>query len=85
MVVLAFYFNNVCDCDCHVIIGFNRPFNLHPIFSFLKMVDFLVNVYKVENVNVGRQVVKKRQNLVNVVCEWPQILGIYEPLFSYEP
>ena len=31
----------------------------------------LVNVYKVENVNAGEQVVKRGQNLVNVVYVRP--------------
>ena len=34
---------------------------------------FFVNVYKVENVNVGGQGVRKDQKLVNVVCERPLI------------
>ena len=30
-----------------------------------------VDVYKVNNVNVGENVVKKEKKLVNEVCEWP--------------
>ena len=32
---------------------------------------FFVNVYTIENVNTGGQVVKRSQNRVNVVCERP--------------
>ena len=33
-----------------------------------------VNIHKVENVKRGDMVIKKSQNLANVVCEWPHML-----------
>ena len=38
-----------------------------------------VNVYTIENVNGGLEVVKKRQNRVNVVCEQTLMLLLYRP------
>ena len=44
-----------------------------------------VNVHIIENVNGGRQVVRKSQNLVNVVCERPLRRNRYQISLVYKP